>query len=149
MKPPSRTQLATATGSRSSGNAMSSTAVTDRFSSVSGMRIFQQKLMSWSMRSLGRVARIHMNTRMSAYTFRVNQKTPRSGTASTPGPCQPPSHSVVRIEQTTVTLPYSESASMVPQRIPEYSVSQPATSSDSASGRSNGVRFVSASAAMK
>ena len=53
------------------------------------------------------------------------------------------------IEQTTVTSPYSESASIVPQRIPEYSVSQPATSSDSASGRSNGVRLVSASAEMK
>src|SRR5437660_1048777 len=75
--------------------------------------------------------------------------TPRSGSASTPGPCQPPNQSVTMIEQTTVTFPYSERASIVPQRMPEYSVSQPATSSDSASGRSNGVRFVSASAAMK
>ena len=34
-------------------------------------------------------------------------------------------------------------------RIPEYSVWNPATSSDSASARSNGGRFVSASAQMK
>ncbi len=33
--------------------------------------------------------------------------------------------------------------------MPEYSVAKPATSSDSASGRSNGVRFPSASAEMK
>src|SRR3989449_9333037 len=69
--------------------------------------------------------------------------------ASTPGPCQPPNQSVVTIDETTVTFPYSESASIVPQRMPEYSVSHPATSSDSASGRSNGVRFVSARAEMK
>ena len=35
------------------------------------------------------------------------------------------------------------------KRMPEYSVWYPATSSCSASGRSNGVRFVSAMAAMK
>jgi hypothetical protein len=34
-------------------------------------------------------------------------------------------------------------------RMPEYSVAKPATSSDSASGRSNGVRFPSASAETK
>src|SRR5215470_5147488 len=34
-------------------------------------------------------------------------------------------------------------------RMPEYSVAKPATSSDSASGRSNGVRFPSASADTK
>src|SRR6266571_4226954 len=64
------------------------------------------------------------------------------------GPCQPPSQSVVRIEHTTVTSPYSATKKS-PHRMPEYSVRNPATSSDSASGRSNGFRLVSASPAMK
>ena len=52
------------------------------------------------------------------------------------------------IAETIVTSPYSE-RKKIAQRMPEYSVRNPATSSDSASGRSNGLRFVSASAAMR
>ena len=37
----------------------------------------------------------------------------------------------------------------MPKVIPEYSVCQPATSSESASGRSNGIRSSSARTAMK
>src|SRR5213594_2869986 len=67
---------------------------------------------------------------------------------SVQGPCQPPSHRVVTMPDTTVTSPYSATKKS-PQRMPEYSVRKPATSSDSASGRSNGFLFVSASPAMK
>src|SRR5881396_2601525 len=67
---------------------------------------------------------------------------------SVQGPCQPPSHRVVTMPDTTVTSPYSATKKS-PQRMPEYSVRKPATSSDSASGRSNGFLFVSARPAMK
>ena len=46
------------------------------------------------------------------------------------------------------TLTYSAKKKK-PKRIPEYSVAKPATISESASVRSNGVRFASAVAAMK
>src|SRR5256885_7715362 len=71
-----------------------------------------------------------------------------SGCTSTNGPCHPPKNSAATIEHTTVTSPYSATKNK-PQRMPEYSVRNPATSSDSASGRSNGTRLVSASPAMK
>ena len=48
----------------------------------------------------------------------------------------------------TNTLTYSAKKKN-PKRIPEYSVAKPATISESASVRSNGVRFASAVAAMK
>src|SRR5438105_6710257 len=67
---------------------------------------------------------------------------------SVKGPCQPPNHSVATMADTTVTSPYSATKNN-PQRMPEYSARKPATSSDSASGRSNGLRFVSARPAMK
>ena len=118
------------------------------FTSASGMRTFQQKPMSWSIRRRGRVARIHMNSTTKPYVLSVNHRIPRAGTASTPGPCQPPNQSVAMIADTTVTSPYSDRKKTA-HRIPEYSVRKPATSSDSASGRSNGFRFVSASAAMR
>jgi hypothetical protein len=49
---------------------------------------------------------------------------------------------------TTTMLPYS-ARKYSAQRKPLYSVMKPATSSDSASGRSNGRRLVSAIAAIK
>ena len=50
--------------------------------------------------------------------------------------------------ETTKTLTYSAKKKK-PNRMPEYSVAKPATISESASVRSNGVRFASAVAAMK
>src|SRR5712691_1847981 len=120
--PRSISQFAIATWMWLCGNARSSTAVTMRFVSVTGMSSFQQSDMSWSMRKRGSVARIHMKTSTRKYVFSVNQRTPSagpiSGWMSVKGPCQPPSQSVV-------TIP------------------------DTASGRSNGFLFVSANPAMK
>src|SRR5207247_2617728 len=62
------------------------------------------------------------------------------------GPFQPPRNSVTAIEQMVMMFEYSPRKNR-PNFMLEYSVWNPATSSDSASGRSNGVRFVSASAA--
>ena len=52
------------------------------------------------------------------------------------------------IAERTNTLTYSAKKKN-PKRIPEYSVAKPATISESASVRSNGVRLPSAMAAMK
>src|SRR5580765_4325475 len=61
------------------------------------------------------------------------------------GPFQPPRNNVTAIEQMVMMLAYSPRKNS-PNFMLEYSVWNPATSSDSASPRSNGVRFVSANA---
>src|SRR5450755_5118450 len=59
------------------------------------------------------------------------------------GRSHPPSHNVTAIDDTASIAEYSARKNS-DQRKPLYSVWNPATSSDSASGRSNGARFVSA-----
>src|SRR5690349_10397515 len=61
------------------------------------------------------------------------------------GPFQPPRNNATAIEQSVMMLAYSPRKNS-PNFMLEYAVWNPATSSDSASGRSNGVRLVSASA---
>src|SRR5271165_5160868 len=63
------------------------------------------------------------------------------------GRSHPPSHSVTAIDETASIAEYS-ARKKSDQRNPLYSVWKPATSSDSASGRSNGARLVSATIAM-
>ena len=57
------------------------------------------------------------------------------------GPFQPPRNSTAASPLTTNIAAYS-AMKKITQRKPEYSVKKPATSSLSASGRSNGARFV-------
>ena len=64
------------------------------------------------------------------------------------GPSHPPKNNVTAIAEMTTTWMYSPRKNIA-NRIPEYSVWNPATSSVSASGRSNGARFVSAMPAMR
>ena len=64
------------------------------------------------------------------------------------GAFQPPRNSVTNSAETMNTFTYSAKKKK-PKRMPEYSVAKPATISESASVRSNGVRFASAVAAMK
>ena len=64
------------------------------------------------------------------------------------GAFQAPKNSVTISAETMNTFTYS-AKNRKPKRIPEYSVAKPATISESASVRSNGVRFASAVAAMK
>src|SRR5208337_617076 len=59
------------------------------------------------------------------------------------GRIHPPSHSVTAIDDTASMAAYS-ARKKSDQRNPLYSVWKPATSSDSASGRSKGARLVSA-----
>ena len=78
-------------------------------------------------------------------------KTTLSGTSRTAtfgnGRSQPPKNSVTQSPLITTIAAYSARKNS-DQRKPEYSVWNPATSSDSASGRSKGARFVSAVPAM-
>src|SRR5579864_8927930 len=63
------------------------------------------------------------------------------------GRSHPPSHRVTAIDETAIIAEYSARKNR-DQRKPLYSVWNPAVSSDSASGRSNGARLVSATIAM-
>src|SRR6516225_4577677 len=63
------------------------------------------------------------------------------------GRSQPPSQSVTAIEDTAIIAEYSAKKNS-DQRKPLYSVWNPAVNSDSASGKSNGARFVSATIAI-
>src|SRR5215472_17098722 len=62
--------------------------------------------------------------------------------------CQPPKKRIVARQETVIIAVYSAMKNMANLKL-AYSVWKPATSSDSASGRSNGARFVSAMAAVK
>src|SRR2546421_18292 len=74
--------------------------------------------------------------------------TPSHGKTLTPGPCQPPRKSVAASIETVNILTYSAMKKSANLRA-EYSVWKPATSSVSASGRSNGTRLVSAIAEIR
>src|SRR6476659_1329162 len=63
------------------------------------------------------------------------------------GRIHPPNHSVTAIDDTAIMAEYSARKNS-DQRKPLYSVWKPAVSSDSASGRSNGARLVSATIAI-
>src|SRR5262245_26924646 len=85
-----------------------------------------------------------MNTAIATRSLLTSQ----SGPSGAHGPSQPPKKSVTASAESTITFTYSAIWNR-PQRMPEYSVWYPPTSSVSASGRSNGGRFVSATPAMK
>ena len=63
------------------------------------------------------------------------------------GACHPPKKTIAAMHETRIMFAYSARKKNA-NRIPLYSVKNPATSSLSASGRSNGRRLVSATAAM-
>src|SRR5262245_62456904 len=64
------------------------------------------------------------------------------------GDSQPPMNRIVHMAHIVAIATYSPSMNIM-YGVEPYSTMKPATSSDSASTRSNGVRFVSASAEMK
>ena len=64
------------------------------------------------------------------------------------GESHPPKNRIVARQETVIMLAYSAMKNMANLKL-EYSVWKPATSSDSASARSNGARLVSAMAEMK
>src|SRR4051794_12163199 len=83
-------------------------------------------------------------------TLRTNQTNPGTqfnGGISNGG-SQPPRNKIVVMAHIVMIATYSPSMNSR-YGVDEYSTMKPATSSDSASGRSNGGRFVSASTEMK
>src|SRR5262245_48822559 len=95
-----------------------------------------------------------MKKNMNAPSFTRNHTSPIHGGPGlaqpfvpnmSPGPCQPPRNSVIAIALITSMFMYSPRKNSA-HFMDEYSVWKPATSSPSASGRSNGARFVSANA---
>src|SRR5919109_2100499 len=116
--------------------------------SPKGMRTFQPNDIRRSYRNRGRVARTQMYTNITAETFSRNHTSGQiHGRKSKIGPRHPPRNSVTATADTVIVWRYSARKNMA-NLIPEYSVWYPATNSVSASGRSNGGRFVSASAAI-
>src|SRR5437016_11251403 len=122
--------------------------------SASGNITFHPKRMSWSYRRRGSVARSQKNRNRNAYTFTVNQATPsiqeRLSGSRVPGygALYPPRNRTEAMQDTRIMFAYSAMKKKA-KRIPLYSVIQPATSSLSASGRSKGRRFVSATAEIR
>src|SRR3954451_18426662 len=84
-----------------------------------------------------------MNADTRIASLRTNQSGPRESSWCTHGKCQPPKKSVTASADSVIMFTYSAFWNR-PQRMPLYSVAYPATSSVSASGRSNGGREVSA-----
>src|SRR2546422_913024 len=123
------------------------------FPSAKGSITFHPKRMSWSYRRRGSVARSQKNRNKKPYTFTVNQATPsiqaRLAGSRVPGygAWYPPRNRTEAMQETRIMFAYSAMKKKA-KRIPLYSVIQPATSSLSASGRSKGRRFVSATAEM-
>src|SRR5215510_2742448 len=82
--------------------------------------------------------------------LKVNHSTPgiQVNGATWNGGSQPPMNRIVHMAHIVAIATYSPSMNIM-YGVEPYSTMKPATSSDSASTRSNGVRFVSASAEMK
>src|SRR5664279_2945224 len=97
----------------------------------------------------GRVPRSHTNTKMMMTILMTNQSIghqpelhPLQIACKPHGARQPPKKSVVASAETVTMLMYSARKNIANLK-DEYSVWKPPTSSDSASGRSNGARLVS------
>src|SRR5690606_27734510 len=90
------------------------------------------------------------NMKNTSVTFSTNQTTPgiQVNGGSPIGGSQPPRNRIVVMAHIRMIEMYSPSMNSR-YGVEEYSTMNPATSSDSASGRSKGGRFVSASAEMK
>ena len=106
----------------------------------SGSKNFQPKFINWSYLSLGYVDLTQIKKNKQADNFNMNHTTGGKN-----GPCQPPRKKVTAMADTVIMLAYSAMKNVANFML-LYSVWYPATSSDSASGRSNGHRFTSAKA---
>src|SRR5207253_7888 len=114
---------------------------------------FHPRRINWSYRKRGSVQRTQTKTQRKKAVFtakiRIDRIAPSTPCGWNPGSDQPPKKSVTVSEAATVMLTYSAMKNMANFIEEEYSVWYPATSSASASGRSNGRRLVSAKVEMK
>src|SRR5665648_526097 len=118
--------------------------------SPTGMSTFQPNRMNWSQRKRTSVPRTQTKKNMNSHSLPRNHSTGHQPVLSIPsliadsghGARQPPKNRVVATAETLIMLMYSARKNQA-NFIDEYSVMYPETSSPSASGRSNGIRFVS------
>src|SRR5687767_3625870 len=120
-----------------------------RFARAKGKRNFQPRFISRSYRSRGKVVRSQMKQNMKNANLSVKKTGPMMPSShGMPNHApnighQPPRKSTMASAETLTMFTYSAMKN-IDHLNPEYSVWKPAPSSPSASGRSNGVRFVSA-----
>lgn len=111
---------------------------------VKGNKIFHPKCINWSYRYLGKLARIRINKKQITETLKkkknveVTKKKPKLKLSN------PPKKRMVNKADIKSILLYSPKKKKA-KTTEEYSTLNPATSSASASGKSNGARLVSAS----
>ena len=108
-----------------------------------GKNIFQPSLISWSYLYLGKAARTQINPNNNKHVLVPNQKPEGMKLSSERGASQPPRNIMEQKLHINIILAYSPRKNKA-KAIAEYSTLYPATSSASASGKSNGARFVSA-----
>src|SRR3972149_3654242 len=113
-----------------------------------GIRTFHPMVINWSYLYLGRVNLTHMKKYMKTATFATNQNIPGIGTGSSTGAFQPPRKSTTQSTDTITMATYSASMKKA-NLMPLYSVWKPEERVPSSSGRSKGMRFISAIAAMR
>lgn len=133
--------------------------------SAIGVKYFHDKFINWSTLRRGNVQRTHICVDTKNNALLNSQKIPQrveanvcgaplvhSASRKDPifgnGELQLPKNKIAPNILTKSIIPYSASI-ITAHRKPEYSVWKPATNSDSASGRSNGARLLSASDAIK
>lgn len=118
---------------------------------TTGRNPSQHIVMSWSYRSRGSVARNHTNAKANRHVFSASTIACRLMKVSltiSSGIMYPPRKSTA-VSVLMSTIEQYSARKKKTKIILLCSVKNPATSSDSASGRSNGVRLVSARAEMK
>src|SRR6201991_5254817 len=115
-------------------------------SRLPGTNTFQPSRMNWSYRNRGNVPRNQMNTKKKTNILIKNATNCNHPFAfrndNGHGHVPPPRNNVVAIADTVTMLTYSARKNSANFN-DEYSVWNPPTNSDSASGRSNGARLVS------
>jgi len=115
---------------------------------ASGNIIFQHKRINWSTRYLGKDARTHIKKNKIKDVLTAKKKGSKKKKKDNVIKSQPPKNNRVVNILMAIMEPYSAKKNKA-KPILEYSTLKPETSSDSASGRSNGARLVSAKIEIK
>jgi len=118
---------------------------------TTGRKPIQHICISWSYRSRGRVARNHTNTNANTQVLSASTMACvliKVSLTTSSGITYPPKKRIA-VRELMRTIDAYSARKKNTKIIAECSVKNPATSSDSASGRSKGVRFVSARAEIK
>lgn len=113
-------------------------AINTKYPNEIGNKNFQPNRISWSYRYLGNTARTQTNKNIINIDFRAKIQTPKSIIKS-----HPPKNNNTFSDDISIMFEYSPKKNNA-NPIDEYSTLYPLTSSASASGKSNGGRFVSA-----